>query len=168
MRLHWTDIALVVGIVAAGSAIIYFLLLRRLERILAASHREMEHRLAALTEAINRNEPDSDEAVPATDALGADEMEVTLSAEGQGASSSTSDELRAAVEAGSHEQQVGHEDGNIPADIQVAITAAAIAAFGNHARVRSARQVPSSDVVSPWTQQGRVIVQSSHNLRTRG
>ena len=52
--------------------------------------------------------------------------------------------------------------------IQAAIAAAAIAALGNHARVWSARTIPSSDVVSPWTQQGRVIVQSSHNLRTQG
>jgi hypothetical protein len=56
----------------------------------------------------------------------------------------------------------------IPPEINVAIAAAAIAVLGKHARVRSARRVPSSDAVSPYTQQGRVIVQSSHNLRARG
>jgi hypothetical protein len=60
------------------------------------------------------------------------------------------------------------EDEEIAPEIQAAIAAAAMATLGNHARVRAARRVPSRDVVSPWTQQGRVIVQSSHNLRTRG
>jgi len=51
-------------------------------------------------------------------------------------------------------------------EIQVAIAAAAVALLGKSARIRAARRVPSQDVVSPWTQQGRVIVQSSHNLRS--
>ena len=48
------------------------------------------------------------------------------------------------------------------------ITAAATAFAGKSARVRSARLAPSAaENVSPWSQQGRVIVQTSHNLRGR-
>lgn len=48
------------------------------------------------------------------------------------------------------------------------ITAAATAFLGRAAHVRSARLIPrAADSVSPWSQQGRFIVQSSHNLRTR-
>ena len=163
MTLHWTDIAIFVVIAAAGTGAIYFLLLRRFERMFAASHRDMEHRLAALSATITMLEASSNEAVPATDALGTAEMEVAFATDGQELQPAT-DKFQAVIESESSD----HEEANIPAEIQVAISAAAIAAFGNHARVRSARRVPSSDVVSPWTQQGRVIVQSSHNLRTRG
>jgi hypothetical protein len=50
-------------------------------------------------------------------------------------------------------------------EIQAAIAAAAIAAAGPNARVRSATLLKSRDKASPWSQQGRVLVQSSHNLR---
>lgn len=48
------------------------------------------------------------------------------------------------------------------------ITAAATAFLGKAARIRSAHLVPAAEEkVSSWSQQGRVIVQTSHNLRTR-
>lgn len=48
------------------------------------------------------------------------------------------------------------------------ITAAATAFLGKAARIRSAHLVPAAEEqVSQWSQQGRVIVQTSHNLRTR-
>jgi hypothetical protein len=53
----------------------------------------------------------------------------------------------------------------IEPEIQAAIAAAAIAAAGPNARVRLATLVKSRDKASPWSQQGRVLVQSSHNLR---
>lgn len=163
MILHWIDIALVVVIAAAGSATIYFLLLHRLQRVFAASHREMEHRLAALAQAINMREPASDEVIPETDVLGSAELE-PLPATPVENMQPPFVESRPAAES----DAADHDEAHIPTEVQVAITAAAVAAFGNHARVRSARRVPSTDVVSPWTQQGRVIVQSSHNLRIRG
>lgn len=51
----------------------------------------------------------------------------------------------------------------------LAVMAAAAAAFvGKAARIRSARLAPGpTGNVSPWSQQGRVIVQTSHNLRGR-
>jgi hypothetical protein len=48
------------------------------------------------------------------------------------------------------------------------MTAAATAFLGKTARIRSTKLVPAAaGNVSPWSQQGRVIVQTSHNLRTR-
>jgi len=48
------------------------------------------------------------------------------------------------------------------------ITAAATAFLGKAAHIRSARPLPvATGNVSPWSQQGRVIVQTSHNLRGR-
>jgi hypothetical protein len=162
VTLHWADIVLMVAIVVAGCGASYLLALARLRRILAENHREIDRRVAALTEAIAMRVPGSSETVPATDALAATEIEVE-------AGFAEFAEAQAQVhEAALHPLTADQEDGEIPPEIKAAIAAAAIAAFGNHARVRSARRVPSSDVVSPWTQQGRVIVQSSHNLRTKG
>lgn len=53
-------------------------------------------------------------------------------------------------------------------ELLAVMTAAATAFLGKTARIRSARLVPAAtDDVSPWSQQGRVIVQTSHNLRAR-
>jgi methylmalonyl-CoA carboxyltransferase 12S subunit len=47
------------------------------------------------------------------------------------------------------------------------VMAAAVTAFlGKKVRIRSARALQSPyEIVNPWSQQGRVIVQASHNLR---
>jgi len=52
-------------------------------------------------------------------------------------------------------------------EIVAALTAAATAFLGKKARVRSAQLLPSAqqDSAGAWAQQGRVIVQTSHNLR---
>lgn len=157
--MHWADLALMIAVFVAGCAGTYFLASAKLRRVMAENHREMDRRLAALTEAIAMGAPASSDTVHGTEALSATEIEPETSA-GTG---SLPDARDAAVSA----ESVVHEDAEVPTEIQAAIAAAAITAFGNHARVVSARRVPSTDVVSPWTQQGRLIVQSSHNLRTR-
>lgn len=54
------------------------------------------------------------------------------------------------------------------AETLAVITAAATAFLGRAAHIRSVRLTPpAGENVSPWAQQGRVIVQTSHNLRTR-
>jgi hypothetical protein len=161
VTLHWLDLALVVAIVVAGCGASCFLLLGKLRRIMAEDRREMERRLAALTEATMMRTAAPQEAYSATYALAANEIETEQATAGGKPAGPT-------LLAGSRLEEASQEEEEIPAPIQVAIAAAAIAAFGNHARVRSARRIPSSSVVSPWTQQGRVIVQSSHNLRTQG
>ena len=47
--------------------------------------------------------------------------------------------------------------------------AAAVTAFlGKKVRIRSAKTLQSPyEIVNPWSQQGRVFVQASHNLRSR-
>ena len=61
------------------------------------------------------------------------------------------------------EQEQTHSEGeSIAGEIKAVIAAAATAVFGKHVAVKSVRSVPT-----PWSQQGRVLVQSSHNLRVR-
>ena len=52
------------------------------------------------------------------------------------------------------------EASEIEPEIRAVIAAAASAALGPNATVKSTKAVPS-----PWTQQGRVLVQGGHNLR---
>ena len=54
-------------------------------------------------------------------------------------------------------------------DLLAAVTAAAAAVAGRRARIRSIQQVAQTeqDSASAWSQQGRVVVQSSHNISPR-
>lgn len=50
----------------------------------------------------------------------------------------------------------------------LAVIAAAVAQFvGAGARIRSTRLLPTTGGMSSWAQQGRVIIQASHNLGMR-
>ncbi len=159
MTLHWADFAWMMAIVVAACAASHGLAMRRTRQLIAASHREMDRRLQILTEAITMQEPATAEPVPATDALVATEIEALPAPAIEG---------RPLPRFEIRTPPAGAESEEIAPQIQAAIIAAALALLGNHARVRAARRVPSQDVVSPWTQQGRVSVQASHNLRTRG
>ena len=145
------------AIVAAGFAATWFLLLRKFRQVVSESQREMERRLSALTEAIMRYEPRLADSIPSTDTLDAQEIEAESVAV-----------MREMPTARVHmDQKRAVAEQEVAPEIQVAIAAAAVTLLGKSARIRAARRVPSQDVVSPWTQQGRVIVQSSHNLRSR-
>ena len=53
--------------------------------------------------------------------------------------------------------------------MSVVIAAAVTAFLGKKVRIRSAKMLQSPyEIVNPWSQQGRVFVQASHNLRSRG
>ena len=149
MTFHWTDLALTLAIVSAGCVASYFLLLRKLQHIVSERQREMERRLSSLTEVITLLEARLAEPGSSTDALGEREIE-------------------SGVVADVAEKPVEIETPAIAPEIQVAIAAAAVELLGRSARVRCARVITPHDVVSPWSQQGRVSVQSSHNLRSRG
>jgi hypothetical protein len=147
VTLHWTDLALIVAIVGSGSTAVYFLLMRTLRRTVLDRQRELEHRVAMLAEVMRNVEPVLGEQGSSLESTAAQDAEQEL--------------IRAADPA--HRQ----EKGEVPAEMQVAIAAAAVAALGPNARVVSARAVRPDDAVSPWSQQGRVSVQASHNLRVR-
>jgi len=51
----------------------------------------------------------------------------------------------------------------------LAVLAAAVTAFlGKKVKIRSAKMLHSPyEIVNPWSQQGRIIVQASHSLRSR-
>ena len=147
MTLHWTDLALILAIIGSGCIAVYFLLMRRLRRTVLDRQRELERRVAMLAEVMRNMELRLSEQGPSLEL-----------AAGQGAEPES---IRAA------ESADRQESGEIPAEMKVAIAAAAVAVLGPKARVLSAHAARADDVVSPWSQQGRVSVQASHNLRVR-
>lgn len=92
-------------------------------------------------------------------------LEGRLGEGGQSGDSVAAEEMEPEVTARGEERALVREEEKIAPEIRVAIAAAAIAVLGRNARVRSAKAV--RDHVSPWTQQGRAIVQASHNLRSK-
>jgi hypothetical protein len=52
--------------------------------------------------------------------------------------------------------------------ILAVIAAAATVFLGKEVRIRSARMLNAPDVVDTWARQGRLTVQTSHNLTRKG
>lgn len=144
MELHWTDFALLLAIVVIGCIATFVILRRSMRRSISSAQAEIQQNLLALTGALH-------------------ELELRLA------------ELRSVVASDSE------PDSEVPVDdvetqqpkepvsphLLATITAAATAFLGRHVHIRSLRSVPSQQSVSPWSQQGRVFVQASHNLRAR-
>lgn len=147
MTLHWTDLALILAIVGSGGAVGYFLLMRTLQRTVLDRQRELERRVAMLAELMRSMELRFGEQGPSSESTAAQNVEPEL--------------IRAADPADRQEAS------EVSAEVQVAIAAAAVAVLGPKARVLSARAARPEEVVSPWSQQGRMSVQASHNLRLR-
>jgi hypothetical protein len=131
------DLALASAFVATSFAIAGFALLRKLRKTVADNRRQV----SSLTESVQ--------------ALETRLVQLSSNAEPQ-------PELAASAL-----QPAQPEMECISSEIQAVITAAAVALFGQKARLRSARLLSSQAGVSSWSQQGRVIVQTSHNLRPK-
>ncbi len=60
------------------------------------------------------------------------------------------------------------DDGRLPAEIMAVIAAAAAAFVDMRIRIRGIEQLNAeAEKVSRWSRQGRVLVQSSHNLTVK-
>lgn len=138
MTLHAADLALIIMVVVLGCAVSYALLVRKLRQIIAARDLKIADQLGALDAAIQA-------------------LETRLSEHGD--SQSAGD---IAAELAETEREPRAEGESIAGEIKAVIAAAASAVLGKHAAVKSVRSVPT-----PWSQQGRVLVQGSHNLRVR-
>jgi methylmalonyl-CoA carboxyltransferase large subunit len=74
-------------------------------------------------------------------------------------------ETEAAVAMGA----VYRETEEVTPEMLVVLVAAVTAFLGKKVRIRSAKILqPPHEVVNPWSQHGRALVQASHNLRLRG
>jgi hypothetical protein len=135
-----TSLAVVVVMVIAGYVVTYFLSQRALKQAIAELRREFDQRLIAAQA----------KAVPAPAAVVA--PPVTASAIAQPVAAKPVEAPR---------EEVTPET--------LLILAAAVTAFlGKKVRSRSAKMLYAHESFNAWSQQGRVVVQASHNLAQRG
>lgn len=141
--MHWADPILNVLLIALACATAYMLLLRKIGRIVSERDLRIADQLASLDNAIRALETRLAEHHVASELM----------------------EATRGMDAGASEQEeecVAEESDGIAPDIQAVISAAAMAALGEDAHIRSIKPATSS-----WSQQGRVLVQGSHNARAR-
>lgn len=151
MGLIWADLATLAVLVAACWAV-SFAGMRALRRVVAERQLEAESQLSALAAAVKTLQTQVAELGEAR------QPQATVA---------TEFDLEAAAETA--DEAVELEDGEVTAEIMAVIAAAATAFLGKKVRILSAKLLESPpEVVNAWSQQGRVFVQASHNLRSRG
>lgn len=148
MTLQGTDLIAIAVLIAAGFAGCYALFVRKLRATLTDRQMKIADQIAVLDDAIHVLEQRladqrSQALLEKTKALS--ELESRNDAEQSG---------------GRDEHEQGESE--VAPEIKAAIAAAAVAAVGPDAVVHSVKPV-----TSPWTQQGRVLVQGGHNLRVQ-
>ena len=144
MQLTGRDWAAIAVIVGAGCAAIYAGLARAMRRALAERQREMDRQLTALHMTVKT--------------LQARVAELGRLQAAQARQSET-----AALNAAESQPEAKPRP-----EVMATIAAAATAFLGKRTRVRSVQALPADqDSAGAWAQQGRVIVQTSHNLRPR-
>lgn len=139
MTLHATDLILIALAVGVGCAASYVFLLRKMRQVSAERDLKIADQLGALDAAIQALE--------------------TRLAEHRNPGSSA---IASSAPAANEPEEARPEGESISGEIKVVIAAAASTVLGKNAAIKSVRSVPT-----PWSQQGRVLVQGSHNLRVR-
>ena len=144
MKVHWTDVAIATVVFAAGCVAIYAGLARALRRAVAERQLSTDRQLSALAMTVK--------------ALQLRVAELS----GPPAKPMQAHDVDSGCVAGENMA------GQVQPKTLAVITAAATTALGKKARVRSAQALPAAqEDAGAWAQQGRVIVQTSHNLRPR-
>lgn len=142
MTMHFADLIPISMLVTAGCAVSYLLLLRKIRQLVTERDLKIADQLGTLDDAIQALETRLAEQHAASELLEAAQLI---------ADSSPNDETREKKESEA-----------IAPDIQAVIAAAAVTTLGQDVHVRSIKSATSS-----WSQQGRVLVQGSHNARAR-
>jgi hypothetical protein len=149
VALNWADLASIAVLVTAGCAVSYAILQRTIRRAVLERQQATERQLSALAVKVK--------------ALEARVAELNQILELQPEAASEFDMEAAAAAA---EDAVAREDTEVTPEMMAVITEAASAFLGKKVHVLSAKLLEQPhEVISPWSQQGRVFVQASHNLR---
>jgi hypothetical protein len=148
LTLHGTDLIAIAAMIACGLAGCYALFLQKLRATLTDRQMKIADQMARLDAAIRALET----------RLAQHQSQPSLQEPRAFLSSDNQNQLEQVASSEALEQ----EGTEIEPEIQAVIAAAAVAAVGPNAVVHSAKPV-----TSPWTQQGRVLVQGGHNLRVQ-
>ena len=149
------NLAGISAIITAGYAVTYAVLRRSVRRAVARQTQATDRRLAELTAMLAALEARQAEQVEIAEmqAAAAPEFEIVAITEAQAATPPA-------------EEAAYTEHADVTEEIMPVLEAAVTAFLGKKVRVLSARLLETPpEVTSAWSQQGRVFVQSSHNLR---
>jgi len=159
----WNDAVVVIAVVlAVGWALTYVSLRRTFRRTASELRLETERQLNALTGTLKALEARVAELgqPPAMRPATAPVPPLVTKLE------ATAPAAKAAVDKTKVDQTKEEE---VSPEMLVVMAAAITAFLGKRVRIRSAKMLQSPyEIVNPWSQQGRVFVQASHNLRSRG
>ena len=136
---HWAELILMLAVSGAGCAVVYLVLLFKTRQMLNERHMRVADQLAAL-----------DDAIRALETRLAEHHLTPVVAQSP------------ADENVKDQTQPADDSASIAPDIQAVIAASAVATLGRDVHIRSIKPATSS-----WSQQGRVLVQGSHNARAR-
>lgn|GEM_PF-293525 len=159
MPLTFADLVIIAVLVALGCVVTYVSMQRKLRRIVVELQQSSRQQLDALAQTLKAVEDRVAElkrpaAVPRVVAPVA-----VPAAKAQAA-------LPTSEKAAAPQKQETQEE--VTPEMLVVIAAAVTAFLGKKVRIRSAKMLQSPyEIVNPWSQQGRVFVQASHNLRSR-
>jgi hypothetical protein len=146
-------ISLTIVAVVVGSALAHVLSLRAFRRNLTEVEDETKRRLNLLSDAVKRLE---------NEIVGLRTSGLAESTDATGLAASSQSPAMRKMETREEKAE------EITPDTLVVLAAAVTAFLGKKVRIRSAKMLQSPyEIVNPWAQQGRVIVQASHNLRPR-
>jgi methylmalonyl-CoA carboxyltransferase large subunit len=159
----WNDAVVVIAVVlAVGWALTYVSLRRTFRRTASELRLETERQLNALTSMLKALETRVAELSqpPAMRAATVPVPPLVTKLE------ATAPAAKAALDQTKVDQTKEEE---VTPEMLVVMAAAVTAFLGKRVRIRSAKMLQSPyEIVNPWSQQGRVFVQASHNLRSRG
>ncbi len=154
MTLNGTDLLIAVVLLALGCVLTYVSLQRAFKRAFAELRLETERQLNAFTSTLK--------------ALQTQVAQLSQSPAIKPSTTTVSVPL-AKVEATAPTAKAAVHQDEITPEMLVVMAAAVTAFLGKKVRIRSAKMLQSPyEIVNPWSQQGRVFVQASHNLRSRG
>jgi hypothetical protein len=148
-------VALLIQAVVAGSVLTYMFSRRAFHRGVTELQKTTNRELSSLANIVSGIEAQVTEL-----------RKVVLAQPGSAQKPEATSALAGAVTAG--EKHENREVEGITPDTLVVLSAAVTAFLGKKVRIRSAKMLQSPyEIVNPWSQQGRVIVQASHSLRSR-
>jgi methylmalonyl-CoA carboxyltransferase large subunit len=158
VALTFADLVIVAVLVASGCVVTYVSMQRKLRRIISESQEPEQQQLNALAGALKALDARVAELKrPATPPVVAPVIAPAAKVEAA--------PLSAPKKAPTPNEETQEE---VTPDMLVVIAAAITAFLGKKVRIRSAKMLQSPyEIVNPWSQQGRVFVQASHNLRSR-
>ncbi len=159
MALTFTGLMIAAVLVGFGCAVTYVILQRTLRRTMSDLQLTMQQQLNVLTGTLKVLEARVAElsSSPAVRAA------VVPAAKTEVVPPVAREAVRPKIELEKQQQE------EVTPEMLVVIAAAVTAFLGKKVRIRSAKMLQSPyEIVNPWSQQGRVFVQASHNLRSRG